>query len=128
MSSAVVRMLARSEPAPGSVTATARGGSASGNGGLIETSAKDSLDVFRSSVDAGAAHGTPGNWLLDPTTINIVDSTLSSEVINRNDSLYVGALGQAERTMTHDLFLDIYELKPFGALARVLSAASGCCS
>ncbi|WP_395408716.1 beta strand repeat-containing protein [Pseudoduganella sp. UC29_106] len=51
-------------------TITARGGAAGGNGGFTETSAH-TLDVAGLYVDAGAAHGKHGTWLLDPWDIEV---------------------------------------------------------
>ncbi|ASC74058.1 hypothetical protein XM38_050320 [Halomicronema hongdechloris C2206] len=50
---------------------TARGGTLGGDGGLIETSAKDTLHVT-ARVDASAPSGSGGLWLIDPTNITIV--------------------------------------------------------
>lgn len=50
---------------------TAKGGTLGGNGGLVETSSKDILDVDGSYVDTLAAYGLVGNWLLDPANIVI---------------------------------------------------------
>ena len=53
---------------------TARGGSLSGNGGMVETSGKISLGVTASAlVDAGALNGSAGLWLLDPRNVEIVN-------------------------------------------------------
>ena len=49
---------------------TARGGAYSGNGGLIETSGKQFLEVT-SIADASAPNGIGGTWLIDPTDITI---------------------------------------------------------
>ena len=48
----------------------ATGGSASGNGGFVETSAHH-LDVAGIRVDTSAAHGATGSWLLDPDYITV---------------------------------------------------------
>jgi filamentous hemagglutinin family protein len=49
----------------------ARGGSISGNGGLVETSSHEVLSVGDFNVDTSAAHGQPGTWLLDPSDLTI---------------------------------------------------------
>lgn len=53
--------------------AFARGGARGGDGGLIETSSALALSFGDFSVDAGAAAGTAGEWLIDPAEILIVD-------------------------------------------------------
>src|SRR5262245_21515613 len=50
----------------------ARGGSQSGNGGLVETSGKAGLDVRGARIDTRAPNGSTGNWLLDPDDVNVV--------------------------------------------------------
>ena len=50
---------------------SARGGVDSGNGGFIETSGKNYLNVQNASVDAAAPQGNIGNWLLDPRNITV---------------------------------------------------------
>lgn len=52
---------------------TARGGTVSGNGGLIETSGQQALHLT-SIPDASAPQGTGGTWLIDPTDITIVEN------------------------------------------------------
>lgn len=49
---------------------TAKGGARGGNGGLVETSGTN-LGVT-GSVDASAAFGNAGTWLLDPVFLNVV--------------------------------------------------------
>jgi filamentous hemagglutinin family protein len=56
---------------------TARGGAQSGNGGLIETSARF-LDVAGADVDASALHGVGGTWVLDPHDVTITASNIDN--------------------------------------------------
>ena len=51
-----------------------RGGSAGGNGGVVETSSRGFLDVGNAVPDITAPAGTAGTWLLDPGNIEIVVS------------------------------------------------------
>jgi hypothetical protein len=55
----------------------ARGGSQSGNGGFIETSGKEFLDVGK-AADASAAKGQGGTWLLDPRNVEIKNAVTSN--------------------------------------------------
>src|SRR3990167_3231354 len=50
---------------------SARGGIYSGNGGLIETSSHNYLDINGLEVNTSSLHGKSGTWLLDPTNIYI---------------------------------------------------------
>ncbi|GAB3405162.1 filamentous hemagglutinin N-terminal domain-containing protein [Massilia agilis] len=52
---------------------SARGGALGGDGGKVETSGH-SLDVNGLAVNAGAAKGKSGSWLLDPYDIEVVSA------------------------------------------------------
>lgn len=73
-------------------TLSARGGAASGNGGLVETSGHF-LDVAGARVDTRAALGTAGFWQLDPANI-LVTSFLSGPSASLGDvSAFANAPG-----------------------------------
>ncbi|HEY9886794.1 MAG TPA: CHAT domain-containing protein, partial [Candidatus Obscuribacterales bacterium] len=65
---------------------TARGGSAGGDGGWVETSGRRTLNFAEGRVDASAATGAAGLWLLDPSDITLG----SAEAAAIQDSLIVG--------------------------------------
>jgi filamentous hemagglutinin family protein len=77
-------------------TITARGGSESGDGGSVETSGK-TLDVRDTAcVNTTAAHGTIGNWLLDPDDYTIDSSnvgTLTTNLATSNITISTSAVG-----------------------------------
>jgi filamentous hemagglutinin family protein len=52
-------------------SAAARGGAAGGDGGLIETSSHKDVNLSPVSIDASAASGKGGQWLIDPRDLNI---------------------------------------------------------
>ncbi|MGN2244171.1 filamentous hemagglutinin N-terminal domain-containing protein [Frateuria sp. GZRR33] len=53
---------------------SARGGANGGDGGRVETSSHEGLNA-QGHVDASAAHGNMGSWLLDPYNITISSGT-----------------------------------------------------
>ncbi len=57
--------------------ASARGGELNGDGGLVETSGKNTIDIRGAQVNAAASNGKGGSWLMDPfnVTIDQVGST-----------------------------------------------------
>jgi filamentous hemagglutinin family protein len=68
---------------------SARGGEQGGNGGFIETSSRNWLDVTK-AVDVSAPKGQGGTWLLDPRNLTIVDGAVDTG-INQSGSLFRSA-------------------------------------
>ncbi|MGD8500523.1 MAG: filamentous hemagglutinin N-terminal domain-containing protein, partial [Phycisphaerales bacterium] len=62
-------------------TIEAKGGTESGDGGFVEVSGKEHVEIY-GSIDASAPHGSAGTFLLDPTDIFIVNT------YNGMDDLY----------------------------------------
>ncbi|MBT9314310.1 CHAT domain-containing protein [Leptothoe spongobia] len=56
--------------------------SATGNGGLVETSGLHHLSIGNTAtVNTMAPHGNSGLWLLDPTNLTLVDTNLVTEPV-----------------------------------------------
>ncbi len=68
----------------------AKGGPQGGNGGFVETSAKNVLRAF-GKVDASAPKGIGGTWLLDPNNITISSGT-DANTTGTFDSIDDGAI------------------------------------
>ena len=71
----------------------ARGGSFGGDGGFVETSGKQILAVTQ-PADVSAPFGKPGEWLLDPFDIEIVDS-LSNAALTGGNKVDVAIINAA---------------------------------
>jgi len=83
-------------------TLSAKGGANGGNGGLIETSGH-SVDFTGIRIDASAAHGTGGAWLVDPTDLTI-DATAAATIDNAlNNGTGVTLLTNADGTTSAGL-------------------------
>ena len=63
---------------------SAKGGEEAGDGGLIETSGKNSLAVS-GEVDASATNGSSGTWLLDPRNVTIDQMPTSGGAFDGNN-------------------------------------------
>ena len=59
----------------------AKGGLYAGNGGFVETSGKEYLNV-QGSVNASAKHGLAGEWLLDPANVTISSAVTTNGSFN----------------------------------------------
>ncbi|MEO1350307.1 MAG: filamentous hemagglutinin N-terminal domain-containing protein, partial [Cyanobacteria bacterium J06635_15] len=75
-------------------TASAQGGTTSGNGGRIETSGREYLDATNSSINASAPDGDAGLWLLDPTDVEIVNGATGTTISGLFDPATTGTTSQ----------------------------------
>ncbi|MCX7142490.1 MAG: filamentous hemagglutinin N-terminal domain-containing protein [Proteobacteria bacterium] len=66
---------------------SARGGATSGDGGFVETSGHRFLDVAGIGINAGAANGKGGTWLLDPYNL-VVDVSASNATQSGTNPTY----------------------------------------
>lgn len=72
---------------------SAKGGALQGNGGFIETSGFNLGVSELASVDASAANGLAGTWLLDPLSIVISNGTGATTNVDGRDYANVNAGG-----------------------------------
>jgi filamentous hemagglutinin family protein len=69
---------------------SARGGAQGGNGGQVETSAHGVLTAT-GKVDASAGAGKPGQWLLDPSDVQITTGTTNGSFSGGSPNVFTPA-------------------------------------
>ncbi|MGZ5008155.1 MAG: two-partner secretion domain-containing protein, partial [Methylobacter sp.] len=85
---------------------SAKGGEQSGNGGFIETSGHRYLDVEGIHINASAANGATGNWLLDPNNIQIIHAAGSGSDVNINGANPFAPPSDAQNSIISDYTLN----------------------
>ena len=101
-------------------TLSACGGASSGNGGFAEISGKRLLD-FAGSVNLSAPAGAKGTLLLDPDSINIVDSVAGS---GNGDALLSGTTPEIHSTdVPATMTVSWGQINSLGATANVVLEA-----
>ncbi|MBU3551640.1 filamentous hemagglutinin N-terminal domain-containing protein, partial [Polynucleobacter sp. MWH-Berg-3C6] len=118
-------------------TLKSMGGLLSGNGGVIETSSKGTVQISPTAiVDTTAPHGKTGNWITDPLSIT-VDGTTASTISNALNTTNVtldatatacGAFGACASSQTPSItFLlgaDIYSANTNTALNLIANGGN----
>lgn len=84
-------------------TISARGGALSGNGGFIETSSHNALDISGIRIDTRAANGLTGDWLLDPLNVNISTASTSNGGFSGGDPNIYSPTSTGANVNTTDL-------------------------
>jgi filamentous hemagglutinin family protein len=96
---------------------SARGGAAAGNGGLVETSGKNGLEVTR-GPDVRAPNGLGGTWLIDPDNLEVV---AGAEITNNMAQPLFSTLGGSSR-----IGVDLINLQlNFGSNVTLSTAPQG---
>jgi filamentous hemagglutinin family protein len=114
-------------------SASARGGSAGGDGGLIEVSGKRHL-LFDGQADAAAGQGRPGTLVLDPGSLIVadfggggfsafgIDSTVASRTINAVLARGTSVLLRADDGISINSQIDSRSLPAIGGAGLRLEA------
>ena len=77
----------------------ARGGDSSGDGGFIEVSGRDHVEIF-GRTDASAPHGDPGMFLIDPSDVYIQNVAPPGDGLWWNPGLFDPAVDDAVISIT----------------------------
>ncbi|MBI2800668.1 MAG: filamentous hemagglutinin N-terminal domain-containing protein, partial [Gammaproteobacteria bacterium] len=74
----------------------AKGGAQSGNGGTVETSGKQALDIGGARIDAAASQGTAGTWLLDPSDITLIHGSANALIAGLFNPATTSSIGDTQ--------------------------------
>ncbi len=101
---------------------SARGGTESGNGGLVEVSGKEHL-IFRGTVNTSTVNGLSGTLLLDPTNIIIANGS-SDQGVDGSDT-FAGNNSGVEGSILSKLLSEINDIAPTTIYESELEGLSG---
>ncbi|MEL7450121.1 MAG: filamentous hemagglutinin N-terminal domain-containing protein, partial [Pseudomonadota bacterium] len=103
---------------------SARGGADGGDGGFVETSSRDWLDVRR-TPDVTAPNGDGGTWLIDPNNIAIVASTTCANFDNCPPPPVTGGTDFTSTDDDAEIGVDLINTALSGGADVVITTASG---
>ena len=104
---------------------SAKAGSNSGNGGLIETSSQNFLDTQRIRVDASASNGAAGTWLVEMPSIDISANGESDVPLSSNDPNIFIPDSEKLAVHTQDIGTSINTGTSFTAIANGTGTGEG---